>query len=251
MAKYPPAYFNGDNDPDRWEQVVDADKPAFWKGDYSGLVHPVTGDVVIKPVYFYAWVDRPAAASNTGLVIRITDIGGTAGSRWISDGTYWKPESGRVTLGAGALGWAIAGTSAVETVLSSVLVPAGVMGVNGNLNIVTSWSVTNSANVKTMRTRFGNLDLTGDKFHETTQTTTVSLRFWTEIQNRDSAASQVCGTAQSNSLLAGGNPNALFTGTKNTLVDQYIVFTGLRDAASAAASENLKLERYLVELIVP
>jgi len=219
-------------------------------GDIVGVVDPDGGENIFV-VTNTIWADKPSAALNEGKIIRVTDIGGTAGSRWISDGTYWKPEGGSVVLGSSALGWSIAGTSAVETVLGSVLVPAGAMGVNGNLSIVASWSVTNSANVKTMRTRFGNLDLTGDKFHETTQTTTVSLRFWTEIHNRNDAASQVCGTAQSNSILAGGNPNALFTGTKNTLVNQYIVFTGLRDAASAAASENLKLERYQVELIVP
>lgn len=209
------------------------------------------GNVIIRPVVSYAWADRPAAASNAWVVIRITDIGGSAGSRWISDGAYWRPLNNRVILGSASVGVAIAGTSAVETILGSVLVPESCMGVNGCLNIVASWTVTNSANVKTLRTRFGNADLTGDKIHETTQTTTVSLRFWTELQNRNTATSQIGGTTQSNSILAGGNPNPLFTSVKNTAVDQYIVFTGLRDAAGATASENVTLERYIVELIVP
>lgn len=39
----------------------------------------------------YTWASKPSAAGNTGRVIRITDVGATAGgSHWISDGTYWR-----------------------------------------------------------------------------------------------------------------------------------------------------------------
>ena len=40
----------------------------------------------------------PTAASASGLTYRVTDIGGTNGSLWRSNGTYWYPANGYVVL---------------------------------------------------------------------------------------------------------------------------------------------------------
>lgn len=45
----------------------------------------------------YTWATRPAAASNTGQIIRVTDYG-TGGSLWYSDGSNWRPQGGSQTL---------------------------------------------------------------------------------------------------------------------------------------------------------
>lgn len=50
----------------------------------------------------YAWAARPAAAAYSGQIIRITDVGPSAGSLFISDGTYWGPLNGHLTLFSGA-----------------------------------------------------------------------------------------------------------------------------------------------------
>lgn len=69
-------------------------------GNTVGIADPVGG-----VIYFggnpYTWATRPAAAGNTGQVIRVSDVGtGLGGSHWVSDGTYWRPVGGSVVIGA-------------------------------------------------------------------------------------------------------------------------------------------------------
>lgn len=74
----------------------------------------------------YAWADRPAAASYIGRVIRVTDVGPAAGSLFISDGTYWVPLNGHVTLAAEAeLGLFTTSSSLGELAGWSLTIPAG------------------------------------------------------------------------------------------------------------------------------
>lgn len=215
-----------------------------WNADHTAIIDPVTGEIAIRKVASYTWANRPSAASNTGVVIRITDIGGSAGSRWISDGTYWKPESGRVVLAASGAAVSCDATTN-ENALATFTLPAYSMGVNGILNIVATWSYTNSANNKIVRIRFGGI--AGERLLDSTQTTTASLRTWTEWQNRNRTDQQAGGTGQSSSLLAGGIGAAVFTSTQSTIIDQPVILTGTK----ASGAEVLTLERYVAELIVP
>lgn len=58
----------------------------------GGMPIPIVG-----PSYLYA--NLPAASSNAGNTVRVTDVGPSgAGSLWISDGTIWRPINGRVVL---------------------------------------------------------------------------------------------------------------------------------------------------------
>lgn len=59
----------------------------------------------------------------------------------------------------------------LETTLATVSVPANSMGPNGSVIVTAVWSYTNSANVKTMRGRFG-----GTTFYQTQPTVTASRR---------------------------------------------------------------------------
>ena len=81
------------------------------------------------------WADRPSAASNTGQVITVTDVGSR--SRWTSDGTYWRPQNGRVLLYSRAVQGdptttsitSLTGNSTSQsfTLPVEMLIPAGVM----------------------------------------------------------------------------------------------------------------------------
>ena len=208
------------------------------------------GQVIIRPVVSYTWATRPAAASNTGVVIRITDIGGSAGSRWISDGAYWKPESGRVVLGASGEAVLSTAVTAETAYAPQIKIPALCMGPNGVINVVVS-SDFSGVDSKIFRIRVGTAAqtaaLTGDRLLDTTQTTAVSLRTWTEWQNRNRTDQQVGGSGQSNSILAGGVGAALMTSFINTSFDQWMIFTH----AKVTAADNMTLQRYVVELIVP
>ena len=101
----------------------------------GGSVSLVSGDGT--PISFagpaYTWVNRPAAASNAGMVIRITDIGPTGfGSMWMSDGTNWRTLTGEQVLISGRTG--VPGTAlATATTAAKLNLPAGDMITAGSL----------------------------------------------------------------------------------------------------------------------
>ena len=130
-----------------------------------------------------------------------------------------------------------------ETVLATVTIPAGLMGLNGILRFDVLWSITSSGNNKTTRVRLGGIG--GTEFHSLINTTVASVRALRNIQNRGSASSQISEWA--GGLGPGSTSSAVTTGTVNTAVAQDLVITG----RLASAGETITLERYIVELITP
>lgn len=223
---------------------MEAPPPAFCvinptTGAVEGLVGP-DGTVLIRPVVSYTWALKPSAASNAEVTIRITDVGGLAGSLWISDGVYWRPVSGTVILGGSGVAASCAADTALNT-LATVIVPALSMGTNGLVRINTSWTATNSANNKTIQNNFGSAVP-----FSSTVTTSASNHSIVEIQNRGATNAQVGGAA-SGSGSYGSAAGALPTSAIDTSADVVLTITGQK----ASAGEVLTLERYLVELIVP
>lgn len=75
-------------------------------------VDPVTGGIelssggvpipIVGPSYLFA--NLPAASSNAGNTVRVTDVGMSgAGSLWISDGSVWRPLNGQIVLAHSAV----------------------------------------------------------------------------------------------------------------------------------------------------
>lgn len=125
-----------------------------------------------------------------------------------------------------------------ENTLATIIVPAGRMGANGRIRITALWKMTNSANLKTMRHKFG-----GTSFHSQGLTTQAAYRAQAELGNRNSQSSQVGGI-----LATGGwstSTSDPVTSTVDTTVDATILITGTK----ASAGETLTLESYLVELL--
>lgn len=98
--------------------------------DASGLLlNGASGAPVNGPSY--TWATRPAAAGNTGRVVRITDVG-LGGSYWYSDGAFWRPVGGSVLI-ASQQGSITTPISAFTGVTSSVftitqpIIPAGML----------------------------------------------------------------------------------------------------------------------------
>ena len=131
-----------------------------------------------------------------------------------------------------------------ETVLATVTIPAGAMGLNGALRITSTWSHPGgSANNKTMRIRLGGIS--GTTFMFVVLTANVSSQDpFRIIQNRNSASSQICKAQGS---LGTTSNSANVTGTVNTANAQDLVFT----AQLANGGETITLEQYTVELILP
>jgi hypothetical protein len=128
-----------------------------------------------------------------------------------------------------------------ETILATVTIPAGAIGPNGTVEIVTLWSYTNSANNKTWRIRLGGIG--GTQVALITRTTTATDGDLRVIRNRNSASSQVFyrNTLGFGIGVGSATPS---TGTVNTANAQDLVFT----AELANSGETITLEGYTVKI---
>lgn len=160
------------------------------------------------------------------------------------DGAAWAnvaptaPPAFRV-LAASGVAAAVTGTTS-ETALATITVPAGAMGANGVLRITTQWTTTNSANTKTLRTRFGGMS--GTAFQSTGATASATFRHQVEIHNRNNVSAQV---GMSPSASWGGSGGSATTGAINTASAQSIVLSG----QLSNSGETITLESYLIELL--
>lgn len=125
-----------------------------------------------------------------------------------------------------------------ETTLATITIPAGSLGPNGSFEIETLWTVTNSANTKTLRVKLGST-----AFANIAATTSASAQLHTRVANRNSAASQV-GFPSANSSGFGVSSAAVTTGAVDTSQDAIVTITG----QLASAGETITLESYVVKL---
>ena len=144
-------------------------------------------------------------------------------------------------LAASAVSIAHTGTTD-ETVLATVAIPAGIMGLNGRLRVTSLWSWTSSANTKTARCRFSGLS--GSQVNAGAGTTTASIQLFNLIRNVNAANSQKFfnGTITPFNV---PNAAAISTSAVDTSADQTVVFT----AQLTNTGETITLQDYMVELI--
>lgn len=189
----------------------------------------------------YTWATKPSAALvPVGTIIRISDVGPAPGIRVWSDGTRWVPMGAQLLARRGTA-IALTGVTA-ETVMDTVTIPAGAMGLSGGLHIYSTWSNTNSANSKLARIRLGGI--AGAQFLASSVTTTVTLNDLRRIRNRGSATSQVGSTAATAASPLGSSGVAVSTAAVDTGVAVDLVFTG----QLTLATETLTLENSSVWL---
>jgi hypothetical protein len=129
-----------------------------------------------------------------------------------------------------------------ETTLATCSVPAGAMGATGGVQIRTSWTVTNSANSKTLRARFGGVS--GAAYQAMAVTSSVAVSDLKVIRNRNSATSQV-GSFSAAGFGYGAGSAPLTTSTVDTNAAVDIVISG----QLANTGESITLESYEVWLL--
>jgi hypothetical protein len=143
-------------------------------------------------------------------------------------------------LARSAVAASVTGTTS-ETALATISVPAAAMGPNGVLRVTSIWSVTNGANNKILRTRFGGVS--GTPFLAATLTTTASLHDIRHIANRNSASSQVgAPTTPTSTFSAQALANQ--TAAVNTASAADLVISG----QLANAGDTITLEYHCVEV---
>lgn len=137
-------------------------------------------------------------------------------------------------LGRSGTAASVTGTL-VETTLATIQLPAGSMGLNGQLRISAYFTITNSANNKTMAIKLGTSTV-----RSVTRTANANQNFLQLVANRGVANSQF------NYIMADAVSSVLSNTTEDTAVDKTITFTG----TLANTGETITLESYLVELIL-
>lgn len=101
----------------------------------GGVVRATAPTVDLPKVTSYTWSGKPAAASYSGAMIRISDVGPvTSGSLWISNGTDWRPINGHTLLSTLDAVQSTAG-AITETILYTYTIPAGLLRNKDSLRV--------------------------------------------------------------------------------------------------------------------
>lgn len=180
------------------------------------------------------------APVNPALLLRAKDLPGKPLFHWSISGQMWLPVAGSVIIGRSAVAVS-APNDTNEDILATITVPGKLLGPNGQLRVSTLFTVTNSANNKTLRARLGGA--AGTAMYAVVVTTTVNVNDQRIIANRGAQNSQIGPGANSASF--GQSATAVQAAAIDTSVDQTIVLSGQK----ATAGETITLESYLVEAI--
>lgn len=128
-----------------------------------------------------------------------------------------------------------------ETTLFSVVIPGGTLRPNGVLEVTTLFTLNTTANVKTIRVKFG-----GVTFLQLAQTTVPCWQQKLIIRNRNAENSQVAA-AQSQIYSYGYSTDPVLTSTIDTSVDQTLTVSG----QLAVATDTITLESVYAEVLRP
>lgn len=143
---------------------------------------------------------------------------------------------------SGALGAIVTGTTA-ETVVQTITVPGGLLGPNGALRLSLSFSMTASANIKTLRAKYGGpsgLDLLAGRQISTATTVTVNMQRM--MQNRGATNAQVAPSGWSD---FGVNTTGNNTGAIDSTQEQQLQIS----VQLASAADSIRLEAYALEAL--
>lgn len=136
-----------------------------------------------------------------------------------------------------AVASSITGTTS-ETTLGTCNIPANSMGPNSQIEIISLWSNTNSANNKTMKAKLG-----GSTLAPAVPTTTASLQSYVRVANRNATNSEVSNPSASLSGFSTST-STVTTISIDTTAATTVSFTG----QLATSSETTTLESYLVRI---
>lgn len=160
---------------------------------------PVTGgidilgpDGVVIPMSIgpYVFSALPAASAVSGRIAKVSNIGGSGGSYWVSDGARWRPLNGSVQLYTMPVRSTMSGTT--ETMLGQVLVLPGVLQNGDRIELKMSLGKSATAETATLRLRIGTAGTTGDTLITSTSSlATASISMDSRLKYRRQSATTV------------------------------------------------------------
>ena len=216
----------------------------------------VSGDGSVVPLSppSHTWAGKPtAAASGSGTIVRITDVGvGAFGSLWASDGTNWRPLNGSVVLAnlsatlASPVATQTGGTGSVFTA-ASVSIPAGMLiPASSQIQVVAHVRRTGTGGTNNMRVYVGTASSASDS-----DILTASMAATNNLDQFTNFWFQPWTSTALTSVNWGNTGNGSSTGAAidrstnfNTAAAMYLNF-GIR-AANAADTFNLISSRVVM-----
>lgn len=201
----------------------------------------------------YTWANKPLASAYTGRAF-ISDIGG--GSIWISNGTRWYPENGRVVLYQLPTEYSgTVGGNGVEGVVGQYLMPAGVLQNTDILKIRISYFKSGANGTTcTHSLRMGTLGTPSDTFITACSTTAPGGA--TNINSCFEAGIVRVSSTQVKRLGGGWAGGYNGTGTQAagtnvtvTNLDSNPVYLSYTTLISTLTGDTFNLIEYTIELI--
>ncbi|MBS7542549.1 hypothetical protein [Ancylobacter oerskovii] len=147
--------------------------------------------------------------------------------------------SGNFIAGQSSVPITLTGTTA-QTVLASVNIPANSLRPNDSIRVTSLWSHDSSANVKTMKVRFG-----PEYYSNISATTTVSSRLQVQIYNREKDTDYHQVTAPAGLVAFGPSYSGVLERNVSTNTIRQVTLTG----TLASIDGTITLEAYTVEVI--
>lgn len=196
----------------------------------------------IEEISSGALAARAAPIGDLHVMLRVIDLPNKPLFQW--SGTMWVPVSGCVILGMSAVAVSCP-VDATEDLLATINVPGGLLGPNGTIRTTLLATVTNSANNKTLRVRYGagSGGLGGTTINSGVVTAVASIYRQFAVSNRGVANSQI-GMQNGNVVDSfGSSTNAVTPAAIDSAALSSVVISGQK----ATAGETFTLESYLVE----
>lgn len=198
-----------------------------------GDIMKVLGVAKVPAYGICTWAGRPTSPK-IGDHITLTDMGNR---QFYWSGVVWVPDGTRPFTQVNVAGAAHTG-SLTETTLATIVIPGGMVGLNGMIRVSAVFSCNASANNKTFRMRLGGVSY---YVSDTGSSAAAVQAVWTNpaIRNRNSQSSQI-GFPNYGSVTSAKN-----LGNVDTAVDQSLTITGML----TNVADNIVLEAYTIEVI--
>jgi len=182
----------------------------------------------------YTWANKPSVAP-LGQIICVTDVGEN-GSLWRGNGTKWVRLSQILFYNLPAA-VVVTGTTA-EVTLTTITIPAGLIGSKGKVKFYPLWTTTNNANQKTLRVKFGgSTRYTGNSTGAVHNTGLLILRNFNSESVQRMSSGIIAGL--------GGTTSSMAQGTTDTTVSTTIEISG----QLAVGTDTMTLESLFLELV--
>ena len=225
------------------------------KKEIVGIKDPVSGGYMYFGGVSHLWAARPAAAGNSGQVIRVSDVGtGLGGSHWVSDGTYWRPVGGSVVIAAqsGSLATPVSSftgvTSSQFTPVKQPVIPAGMLiPTQSSIEIEASFRRTGATATATINVHLGTAKTSGD--NPAYSFTFAATNLLDMLANPSVFVAETGRVSTTNWQTRGGSGNTSVTidrtGNINTAAEMGITFS----ISSANAADSFALIGYKVRVV--